>query len=106
MNKSSSSCYVRRPWVYGKNKTSLYLGIPSAIVQKVGITKNTYLLFELLDDTIIIKKDKAEFTKREKQRIRDYFNHKEETDDKEENNMIDRPFPKDYKNPLDELDDI
>jgi hypothetical protein len=51
--------------VYGKNKTSLYIGIPSAIGQKIGITKNTYFLFELLDgDTIIIKKVKAEFTKR------------------------------------------
>lgn len=85
----------------------MYLGIPSVIVQKIDITKNSYLKIDVIDDIIIIKKLEAGFTKREKEKIQNHVNdNKQGIGDKEESNIIPRPLPDDFKNPLDDLDDI
>jgi bifunctional DNA-binding transcriptional regulator/antitoxin component of YhaV-PrlF toxin-antitoxin module len=102
-DRESLSC-VRKSWIGGNG--TMYLGIPSAILQKIGITRNSYLLVDVMYDIIIIKKLKTGLTKREIEKVRNYHNHEEEIDDKEENNMIGHTLPDDFKNPLDELDDI
>ncbi|WP_316506117.1 hypothetical protein [Nitrosopumilus sp.] len=54
--------YIKNVWVEGNN--TLCFGIPSEIVKKINLNQDSYLLVELVDDTIIvIKKINPQFTK-------------------------------------------
>jgi len=109
-NNEFTTRVIKKPWTGGANRYSFYVTIPSEMVKKLRMTQDTLLSIEVIDDSIItIKKldNKAGLTKREKEKIQNHFNNnKQEVGDIEESNMIGKTLPVDFKNPLDELDDI
>ena len=95
----------------GFNQYSLYVTIPSEMVKKLGITKNSLLVIDVVDDAIItVRKldNKSGFTKRELEKIQNPDKFKDDDYHKEEDNKILKPTipDSDFKNPLDKLDDI
>ena len=56
--------YIKNIWMEGNS--TLCFGIPSEIVKKMNLNQDSYLLVELVDETIIvIKKVNPQFTKAE-----------------------------------------
>jgi len=56
------SCrYVRKPWIGGNG--TMYFGIPPKIIKKLNLDKNQYLLVDVIDDIIVIKKMNQQFSK-------------------------------------------
>ena len=103
---------IKKPWVGGNGET-VYLGIPSDIVKQLQISENTHLMIDLVDDSVIvIKKHNPQFTKSELSKIQqNYANDSKKrttkeptTDDDDDSNRITEN--KDYKNPLDRLDNL
>lgn len=84
----------------------MYFGIPSKIVNKLRLTPDSYLLVGLIDESIIvIKKHNPQFSKTEIARIQNYNDKKSHDSKKINDKAIEIPND-DFKNPLDELDDI
>lgn len=108
-NNESTIRAIKRPWIGGRNQSSLYMTIPSEMVKKLGITQDSLLFIDVIDDSIITVKKidkKTGLTRRELEKIRNPDNYEGDDWPKEENNMIGHTLPADFKNPLDELDDI
>ena len=111
MKKALTSPFlsIKKPWI-GGNGDTVYLGIPSNIVKRLQISENTHLMIDLVDDSVIvIKKHNPQFTKSEMSKIQNHANYSKRTtkdpntyDD--DSNMITKN--KDYKNPLDRLDNL
>jgi len=53
MRKNDEHVAVIKPWSGGFNQYSLYSTIPSRIVKKIGITKDSVLSVGIADDSII-----------------------------------------------------
>ncbi|WP_316504789.1 AbrB/MazE/SpoVT family DNA-binding domain-containing protein [Nitrosopumilus sp.] len=88
--------YIKNVWLEGNN--TLCLGIPSEIVKKLNLNQDSYLLVELVDDTIIvIKKINPQFSKAEINKIT--------TDNKINEKPVDekQPIEEEFDNPLKDL---
>ena len=53
--------YVRKPWIGGNG--TMYFGIPPKIIKKLNLDQNQYLLVDVIDDIIVIKKMNQQFSK-------------------------------------------
>ena len=53
--------YVRKPWIGGNG--TMYFGIPPKIIKKLNLDHNQYLLVDVIDDIIVIKKMNQQFSK-------------------------------------------
>ena len=101
--QTESFLSIKKPWT-GGNGDTVYLGIPANIVKQLQISENSYLMIDLIDDSIImIKKHNPQFTRMELNKIQNYKNNsnnrKEELTVNESSKLED-----DFKNPLDDLD--
>ena len=110
MKKAQTSSFlsIKKPWI-GGNGDTVYLGIPSNIVKQLQISENTHLMIDLIaDSVIVIKKHNPQFTKSETSKIQNYANDSKRTTRESimdaDNNLITKN--KDYKNPLDRLDNL
>ena len=106
MNKSKTGSFlsIKKPWT-GGNGDTVYLGIPSNIAKQLQISENSYLMIDLIDDSIIvIKKHNPQFTKYELNKIQNYKNSN--STNNEEELIVNEPtiIENDFKNPLDGLD--
>jgi len=99
MRENEEAVAIIKPWSGGLNQYSLYITIPSRIVKRLGITENSTLSIGIIDESIItIRKTTNEKTKSKLNKTQDY---------KTEPDMVDEPImEKDFKNPLDRLDNI
>ena len=52
---------VRKPWIGGNG--TMYFGIPPKIIKKLNLDKSQYLLVDVIDDIIVIKKINQQFSK-------------------------------------------
>ena len=52
---------VRKPWIGGNG--TMYFGIPPKIIKKLNLNHNQYLLVDVVDDIIVIKKMNQQFSK-------------------------------------------
>lgn len=52
---------VRKPWIGGNG--TMYFGIPPKIIKKLNLNHNQYLLVDVIDDIIVIKKMNQQFSK-------------------------------------------
>ena len=52
---------VRKPWIGGNG--TMYFGIPPKIIKKLNLDKSQYLLVDVIDDIIVIKKMNQQFSK-------------------------------------------
>ena len=101
--KTRSFLSIKKPWI-GGNGDTVYLGIPINIVKQLQISENSYLMIDLIDDSIIvIKKHNPQFTKMELNKVQDY-NNTNSTNNKEELTVDEQIIENDFKNPLDDLD--
>ena len=53
--------YVRKPWIGGNG--TMYLGIPPKIIKKLNLDRNQYILVDVIDDIIVVKKLNQQFSK-------------------------------------------
>lgn len=53
--------YVRKPWIGGNG--TMYFGIPPKIIKKLNLDHDQYLLVDVIDDIIVIKKMNQQFSK-------------------------------------------
>lgn len=84
----------------------MYFGIPSKIVNKMRLMPSSYLLVDLVDESIIvIKKLYPQFSRTETVRIQNYNDKKSQDNKKINDTSVEIPDD-DFKNPLDEIDDI
>ena len=104
MNKKQSESFltIKKPWI-GGNGDTIYLGIPANIVKQLQITENNFLMIDLIDDIIIIKKHNPQFTKQELGKTESYSNNSSNHERLSTENEI---ITKDFKNPLNRLDNI
>ena len=58
---------VRKPWIGGNG--TMYFGIPPKIIKKLNLDKSQYLLVDVIDDIIVIKKMNQQFSKSEIKKI-------------------------------------
>lgn len=107
MKKTQTGSFlsIKKPWI-GGNGDTVYLGIPANIVKQLHISDSSYLMINLIDESIIvIKKHSPHFTKTELNKIQDYNDNS--NNNYEEESIIDGPtIQKEFKNPLDRLDNI
>ncbi len=59
--------YIRNVWLEGNG--ALCLGIPSEIVKRLELNKDSFLYVELVDNLIVMKKHDPKFTKTELSKI-------------------------------------
>jgi len=59
--------YVRKSWIGGNG--TMYFGIPPKIIKKLNLSHNQYLLVDVIDDIIVIKKINQQFSKSETKKI-------------------------------------
>jgi len=59
--------YVRNVWLEGQG--ALCLGIPSEIVKRLGLSQDSFLYVELVDNLIVMKKHDPKLTKTELNKI-------------------------------------
>ena len=59
--------YVRKPWIGGNG--TMYFGIPPKIIKKLKLENSQYLLVDVIDDIIVIKKMNQQFSKSEIKKI-------------------------------------
>ena len=52
---------VRKPWIGGNG--TMYFGIPPKIIKKLNLDKSQYLLVDVIEDIIVIKKINQQFSK-------------------------------------------
>jgi len=94
--------YMRNPWLEGNG--TLCFGIPSELVKKLGLNRDSFLYVELIDNSIIaIKRVNPQFTKSDINKITSQKSHTEEkrtiVDEKDKSPKIDEEF----FNPLKDL---
>ena len=53
--------YIRKPWIGGNG--TMYFGIPPKIIKKLNLDKSQYLLVDVIDNIIVIKKMNQQFSK-------------------------------------------
>ena len=102
--KEETYRYIRKPWIGGNG--TLCIGIPAKIVKQLRIDQDSYLLFDIVDDSIIaIKRYNPQFTKSEIEKIQ---NHPDDMDQLSvvEYNKDDTVTKRNFQNPLDRLDNI
>jgi len=58
---------VRKPWIGGNG--TMYFGIPPKIIKKLKLVQGQYLLVDVIDDIIVIKKMNQQFSKAEIKKI-------------------------------------
>lgn len=99
MRENNEHVAIIKPWSGGFNQYSLYITIPSRIVKKIGITKDSVLSVGIADDSIITitKTTNGKTKKKLPSKIQSY---------KIEPNTDEPTIEKDFKNPLDKLDNI
>jgi len=104
MNKKRPESFlsIKKPWI-GGNGDTIYLSIPANIVKQLQISENDFLMIDLIDHIIIIKKHNPQFTKQELDKIENYSNNSSNHEKLSTENEI---IIKDFKNPLDKLDNI
>ena len=102
--KENTYRYIRKPWIGGNG--TLCIGIPARIVKLLRISQDSYLLFDVIDDSIIaIKKYNPQFTKSETEKIQ---NHQ----DNMKQNLVaeyhqnDTAIKNNFQNPLDRIGNI
>jgi len=101
MGESSSFLQIRKSWISGNG--TLYFAIPSEIVKKLKLSPDSYLLVDLIDDSIIvIKKHDPQFTKTELNKIDLHKNVTEENPIVIEEKLDEEK--KEFDNPLKNLD--
>ena len=59
--------YIRKPWIGGNG--TMYFGIPPKIIKKLKLVQGQYLLVDVIDDIIVIKKMNQQFSKAEIKKI-------------------------------------
>lgn len=59
--------YVRKPWIGGNG--TMYFGIPPKIIKKLNLGQSQYLLVDVIDNIIVIKKMNQQFSKAEIKKI-------------------------------------
>ena len=59
--------YIRKSWIGGNG--TMYFGIPPKIIKKLNLSHNQYLLVDVIDDIIVIKKINQQFSKSESKKI-------------------------------------
>ena len=59
--------HVRKPWIGGNG--TMYLGIPPKIIKKLNLVQGQYLLVDVIDNIIVIKKMNQQFSKDEIKKI-------------------------------------
>jgi len=59
--------HVRKSWIGGNG--TMYFGIPPKIIKKLKLDQNQYLLVDVIDDIIVIKKMNQQFSKAEIKKI-------------------------------------
>ena len=59
--------YIRKPWIGGNG--TMYFGIPPKIIKKLNLGQSQYLLVDIIDDIIVIKKMNQQFSKAEIKKI-------------------------------------
>ena len=97
MNKETFH-FIKRPWINANG--TMYLGIPSKIIDKLNLNQNSYLMIDLIDDYIImIKKHNPQFTKPEINKVIGNQNNTEK-----KSIVIEEESEEEFKNPLDDLD--
>ncbi len=90
---------IKKPWIEGSG--TLCFGIPSEIVKKLKLNQHSFLLIDLVDDSIIvIKKVNPRFTKTELDKV---IVHENNIQNK--NNTVNEVHKseQEFKNPLDGL---
>jgi antitoxin component of MazEF toxin-antitoxin module len=96
---------IKKPWVEGSG--TLCFGIPSNIVKKLNMNQNSYLLIDLMDDSIIvIKKIHPQFSKVDLNKVMT-ISHENNTEEKPltvENKPSESKEEKKFENPLKDLD--
>ena len=98
-SKTRSFLSIKKPWT-GGNGSTVYLGIPADIVKQLQISENSYLMIDLIDDSIVvIKKHNPQFTKAEVNKV---VGHQNDTEKKPI--VIKEELEEEFKNPLDDLD--
>jgi len=70
--------YVRNVWLEGRG--ALCLGIPSEIVKKLGLSQDSFLYVELVDNLIVMKKHDPKLTKMELNKVTSPENTEENTE--------------------------
>ncbi|MGI9566073.1 MAG: hypothetical protein ACR2LL_03540 [Nitrosopumilus sp.] len=99
--KKESLRYIRKPWIGGNG--TIYFGIPSKIANHLKLDQDDYLLVDVTDNLIVIKRHNPQFTKTELNKIQGYNNST--NNDKEELTVDESTIMEnDFKNPLDDLD--
>ena len=81
MNEESYR-HVRKSWIGGNG--TMYFGIPPKIIKKLNLVQGQYLLVDVIDDIIVIKKMNQQFSKAEIKKIQTnttIVTDKEEDDD-------------------------
>ena len=58
---------VRKPWIGGNG--TMYFGIPPKIIKKLNLDHRQYLLVDVIDNIIVIKKMNQQFSKAEIKKI-------------------------------------
>ncbi len=92
--------YVKNVWMEGNN--TLCFGIPAEIVKKMNLDHNSYLLVELIDDSVIVmKKHDPQFTKAEINRV---ISHQDNTSKKPITNEEKKEPEEPFVNPLKDLE--
>ena len=59
--------YIRNVWLEGRG--ALCFGIPSEIVKKLGLSQDSFLYVELVDNLIVMKNHDPQFTKTELNKV-------------------------------------
>ena len=94
--------FVRKPWIGGNG--TMYFGIPPKIMKKLKLDHNQYLLVDVIEDILVIKKINQQFSKAEIKKIQtnnitlDKKDSIELIEDVEEENESSKEY-----NPLDEV---
>ena len=97
MKKNDETVAIIKPWSGGLNQYSLYITIPSRIVKRLGITEDTTLSMGIADESIITITKTNEKAKSKPNKIQNF---------KTKSYMNEPIKEKDFKNPLDRLDNI
>ena len=96
--------YVRKPWIGGNG--TMYFGIPPKIIKRLKLDHSQYLLVDVIDDVLVIKKVTQQFSKTEIKKIqrnnitvdkKDSIELIEDVEDKRDND------DNENYNPLDEV---
>ena len=96
--------YIRKPWIGGNG--TLCIGIPARIVKLLRINQDSYLLFDVVDDSIIaIKRYNPQFTKPEIEKIQNHPDNPEQNIIAE-SNKNDTATKNNFQNPLDRIGNL